>query len=42
MFPSVNPTSTNAWKALAAQFENKKNISIKQLFDADENRFNII
>src|SRR5215203_2811210 len=39
MFPSVNPTSTAAWKRLQQQFQQKKNLSIKQLFESDPERF---
>ena len=40
MFPKINPTTTNAWKALTAQYEQTKSIHIKQLFAEDEKRFN--
>ncbi len=39
MFPSINPTTTNAWTALQDQYTNKKNLSIRQLFETDAARF---
>jgi glucose-6-phosphate isomerase len=39
MFPKVNPTSTNAWKELAAHYEEMKQVQLKELFAADEKRF---
>ena len=39
MFPKVNPTQTEAWKALAAHFSAVNNNRIENLFATDENRF---
>src|ERR1700749_3155685 len=39
MFPKVNPTTTAAWKALAAHHEEIKKSSIKDLFKSDNSRF---
>ncbi|WP_167896739.1 glucose-6-phosphate isomerase [Wenyingzhuangia aestuarii] len=35
---NINPTTTNAWKKLAAHFETAKNLELKELFAQDENR----
>ncbi len=40
MFPKINPTKTSAWQALQQHFEEMKNMRIKELFDADADRFN--
>ena len=34
---NINPTKTNAWKALTNHFEENKNINIKDLYK-DDNR----
>jgi len=39
MFPKIDPTTTNAWKALAAHYEQMKQVDIKQLFTEDAQRF---
>ena len=39
MFPKINPTTTNAWNALQAHFEEMKNVHMKNLFADDQNRF---
>ncbi|CAN5835624.1 glucose-6-phosphate isomerase [soil metagenome] len=39
MFPKIDPTTTNAWKSLAAHFERTKHVAIKELFTSDKNRF---
>jgi glucose-6-phosphate isomerase len=39
MFPNINPTETKAWQALQAAYNNKKNDSIKSLFENNSNRF---
>jgi glucose-6-phosphate isomerase len=39
MFPSVNPTTTLAWKALQDQYQQKQKLSIRSLFDNDPYRF---
>jgi len=39
MFPTVNPTQTQAWKALEAYYASFQNTQIKDLFAADANRF---
>ena len=39
MFPSVNTTNTNSWKNLLSNYEKKKNITIKELFENDGERF---
>src|SRR6478752_6902315 len=39
MFPSVNPTTTRAWKNLQAHFENMQEVSMKELFATDPARF---
>ncbi len=40
MFPSTNPTSTAAWHALQNHFSQMKTVHIKELFEADAERFN--
>ncbi len=37
---NINPTKTNAWKALTEHFESTKNITIAEEFKQDPNRFN--
>jgi glucose-6-phosphate isomerase len=39
MFPKIDPTKTEAWKALATHYEATKSIQIKQLFAQDSKRF---
>ena len=40
MFPAVNPTSTNAWKALEIHYSNyMKLVHLRQLFQEDPERF---
>lgn len=39
MFPSINPTTTNAWKALAAHYNELQPVKMNNLFSADEKRF---
>jgi len=39
MFPAINPTKTKAWGKLTADYQNKKNIKIADLFKQDGNRF---
>ncbi|KJD31881.1 glucose-6-phosphate isomerase [Tamlana nanhaiensis] len=38
--PTVNPTTTNAWKKLQAHFEDVKNTHMKELFAQDVDRAN--
>ncbi|OHX66072.1 glucose-6-phosphate isomerase [Flammeovirga pacifica] len=38
MLKQINPTSTNAWKALEAHFETMKDVQMKDLFDTDASR----
>jgi len=40
MFPTVNPTTTAAWKELEVYFKTFKGTQMKQLFASDEKRFN--
>ena len=40
MLPSINPTTTAAWKALEKHFEEMKSSHMKDLFAADAERFN--
>ena len=40
MFPKIDPTSTEAWGKLSAQFDTKKNKKISELFKIDSTRFN--
>ena len=35
---NINPTETNAWKALKARFEETKDVHMKSLFSEDKNR----
>jgi len=37
---NVNPTQTAAWKELEKHFSDNRNMKIKDLFEADQNRFN--
>lgn len=39
MLKSINPTKTDAWKALSAHFEKTKNVSLSRLFAEDPKRF---
>jgi len=39
MFPTVNPTTTNAWKELEAYFKTFKGTQMKDLFENDPKRF---
>ena len=39
MFPAINPTKTKAWEKLTADYQNKKNIQIADLFKKDSDRF---
>ncbi|MBK8807503.1 MAG: glucose-6-phosphate isomerase [Bacteroidales bacterium] len=39
MLPTINPTTTNAWKALEAYYSTFKGTQMKNLFKADPNRF---
>jgi glucose-6-phosphate isomerase len=39
MLPKINPTATNAWKALQHHFSEIKNTQIKELFKNDPERF---
>ena len=39
MLKNVNPTKTQAWKALAEHFDQTKGRTLKSLFDADPKRF---
>jgi glucose-6-phosphate isomerase len=39
MFPTVNPTTTSAWKALEVYFKTFRGTEMKGLFDNDPNRF---
>lgn len=39
MLKSINPTKTDAWKALSAHFEKTKNVSLRRLFAEDPKRF---
>ena len=39
MFPTINPTTTDAWKKLEAYYKEFKNTQIKDLFEKDNNRF---
>ena len=38
MFPKINPTKTEAWKALTTHFSEMKNVKMQQLFQDDEQR----
>ncbi len=39
MLKNINPTHTQAWKALSAHFENQKDITLTSLFAQDSTRF---
>ena len=39
MLPNVNPTTTQAWKALEAYYASFQNTQMKDLFAADAARF---
>ena len=39
MFPSINPTSTRAWKDLTIHATEMKNLSMKDLFANDKERY---
>ncbi len=39
MLQRQNPTETNAWKSLQAHYEQMKEVQMRDLFDADPNRF---
>ena len=39
MFPKINPTKTIAWKELRLHYNEMKNVSIKNLFNEDPDRF---
>jgi glucose-6-phosphate isomerase len=39
MLKNINPTQTDAWKALTAHFENAQDMELKTLFALDEERF---
>jgi glucose-6-phosphate isomerase len=39
MLPKINPTQTNAWQQLTQHHEEMKNISMKQMFQKDADRF---
>ncbi len=39
MLKNINPTQTQAWKALSAHFESAKDMDLKTLFASDESRF---
>ncbi|MDO6764249.1 glucose-6-phosphate isomerase [Agarivorans sp. 1_MG-2023] len=40
MLDNINPTTTQAWKALQAHFETQKEVQLSELFAADSDRFN--
>ncbi|MPW31186.1 glucose-6-phosphate isomerase [Agarivorans sp. B2Z047] len=40
MLDNLNPTTTQAWKALQAHFEAQKEVKLSELFAADADRFN--
>jgi glucose-6-phosphate isomerase len=40
MLPKINPTNTTAWSSLQNHFSEMKAVKIKDLFTADEDRFN--
>ena len=40
MLKNINPTKTRAWTDLTNKFENNKNLSLKDLFAKDKDRFN--
>ncbi|SHG18242.1 glucose-6-phosphate isomerase [Vibrio gazogenes] len=39
MLKNINPTETQAWKALSAHFESMKGVDLKTLFSQDSQRF---
>ena len=39
MFSKINPTNTKSWKLLQENYEEMKNIHLKELFKEDEDRF---
>jgi glucose-6-phosphate isomerase len=39
MFPKINPTETDAWQQLKQHYEEMENVSIKKMFQEDEDRF---
>lgn len=39
MLPKINPTTTEAWKALTSHFESIKKTQMKSLFESDQDRF---
>jgi len=39
MLKNINPTQTNAWKALTAHFESAQDMDLKSLFAQDAQRF---
>ncbi len=39
MFPKINPTNTKSWKLLQENYEEMKNIHLKELFKEEEDRF---
>jgi glucose-6-phosphate isomerase len=39
MFPSIDPTTTTAWKALQQHYQLFDQVHIRHLFDNDDNRF---
>lgn len=39
MFPKINPTTTAAWKALQAHYNEMKSVQMRQLFADDADRF---
>ena len=40
MLSNIDPTKTSAWSKLTAKYEANKNVSLKELFSKDKNRFN--
>ncbi len=39
MFPNIDPTSTNAWKALQDHYDGIRGVHLRELFSNDEGRF---
>lgn len=39
MFPTINPTTTNAWKALQTHYTNQASVKMSDLFATDAERF---
>jgi len=39
MFPKINPTETDAWRQLKEHYEEMKDLSMKQMFREDADRF---